>query len=292
MKCSQNFDWKGLIDHLRSISPFLYYNNPGNAGDSLIYLGMCKLFEKHSLRFKPFTEKDFCKNRRIVYSGGGNLVPYYNACSNFIKTHFKQFESFTLLPHTIHGNEELLKKLDSRFTLFCREKESYLHCKKYVKYKSNVEIAHDLAFALNLCPKKYKTSFLFPTLNFGRLIQWQSNIKEVNNFITSGGNQFFRTDKESSHPELATKENIDISAILSMNQKKHVRRITIAKTFLSLIQKTDFIQTDRLHVAIAGALLGIPTKLYPGIYHKNQSVWNYSLKPYFNNVTFNLIDKR
>lgn len=283
-----DFNWELLIDHLKSIGPFLYYNNPGNAGDCLIYFGMCRLFKKHSLKFKPFTLKNFRRNQHVVYSGGGNLVPYYNTCANFIKTNFEKFESFTLLPHTVHGNEDLLKNLDSRFTLFCREEKSYLHCKQSVKHKNNIKMAHDLAFAL--WPGKYRTPILIPTFKFDRLTQWSSNKRKINNFIMTGGTSFFRTDKESQHPESINDGNMDISAVLSMNKKKHLRRIIIARTFLSLMQKANSIQTDRLHVAIAGALLGIPTKLYPGTYHKNQSVWNYSIRPFFDNVSFNSID--
>jgi exopolysaccharide biosynthesis predicted pyruvyltransferase EpsI len=39
------------------------------------------------------------------------------------------------------------------------------------------------------------------------------------------------------------------------------------------------IRTNRTHSAVAGAILGIPTTMYAGSYHKNRSVWEYALEP-------------
>lgn len=38
------------------------------------------------------------------------------------------------------------------------------------------------------------------------------------------------------------------------------------------------IRTDRTHSAIAGAILGVPTTMFGGSYHKNRSVWEQSLR--------------
>ena len=38
------------------------------------------------------------------------------------------------------------------------------------------------------------------------------------------------------------------------------------------------IVTDRTHSAICGAILGIPTTIFVGAYHKNRSMWEYSLE--------------
>jgi hypothetical protein len=51
------------------------------------------------------------------------------------------------------------------------------------------------------------------------------------------------------------------------------------------------IQTDRLHVAIAGALLGREVHLHPNSYYKNQAVYDYSLEQY-ENVTFVVAEER
>jgi exopolysaccharide biosynthesis predicted pyruvyltransferase EpsI len=38
------------------------------------------------------------------------------------------------------------------------------------------------------------------------------------------------------------------------------------------------IVTNRTHSAICGAILGIPTTLFAGAYHKNRSIWEFSLE--------------
>lgn len=39
------------------------------------------------------------------------------------------------------------------------------------------------------------------------------------------------------------------------------------------------IVTNRTHSAICGAILGIPVAMFAGAYHKNKSIWEFSLKP-------------
>jgi exopolysaccharide biosynthesis predicted pyruvyltransferase EpsI len=39
------------------------------------------------------------------------------------------------------------------------------------------------------------------------------------------------------------------------------------------------IVTNRTHSAVCGAILGVPTTLFPGAYHKNRSIWEFSLEP-------------
>jgi hypothetical protein len=48
--------------------------------------------------------------------------------------------------------------------------------------------------------------------------------------------------------------------------------------WLRLHAAASRITTDRLHSAILGAILGKETYLIPGSYHKNESVWAYSLR--------------
>jgi hypothetical protein len=48
--------------------------------------------------------------------------------------------------------------------------------------------------------------------------------------------------------------------------------------------------TDRLHIAIAGALLGLEVELHPNSYYKNRAVYDYSLRR-FSNVRFAMHNK-
>jgi exopolysaccharide biosynthesis predicted pyruvyltransferase EpsI len=53
-------------------------------------------------------------------------------------------------------------------------------------------------------------------------------------------------------------------------------------TYLKLITNAEAIVTDRLHVAILGAILGKRVFLISNIYHKNKGVYEYSLSSYPN----------
>lgn len=46
------------------------------------------------------------------------------------------------------------------------------------------------------------------------------------------------------------------------------------------------IETNRLHIAVLGAILGIPVTMLDNSYGKNQDVYDASIKDYFSNVTF------
>jgi len=56
--------------------------------------------------------------------------------------------------------------------------------------------------------------------------------------------------------------------------------------FIDSIAKYGIIHTDRLHVAIAGCLLGLEVHLYPNSYFKNKAVYLSSIEGYYDNVFF------
>jgi exopolysaccharide biosynthesis predicted pyruvyltransferase EpsI len=53
---------------------------------------------------------------------------------------------------------------------------------------------------------------------------------------------------------------------------------------LDLLANFESINTDRLHVAIAGSLLGKKVRVFEGNYHKIRSVYEHSIKERFPNV--------
>ncbi len=57
-----------------------------------------------------------------------------------------------------------------------------------------------------------------------------------------------------------------------------------ARDFLAIADRYDEIRTDRLHVAIAGALLGKRVLLHDNSYGKNRAVWEHSVAGRFATV--------
>ena len=287
MKNSKGFCWSDLVTTLKANAPFLYYANPGNAGDNLIYFGMKTLFQQNNIEWLPFTEKSYRRNKRIVYSGGGNFVKYYTQCSDLIRKYNSSLEAFILLPHTIANNEKLLQNLDERYKIYCREKNSYAHCKSYATGGAEVHLSNDLAFVLENNSIVNHFPLLFPCRSIDRIWRWSKKRKHSMDYVNTGGNLFFRDDSERSIDRPSLTENFDISNELIMKQTTDAQMVTVAMGFLATLSRPKVLHTDRLHVAIAGAIQGnSKVYLYPGSYHKNKSVYEHSIEPNFNNVAF------
>ncbi|MGB0415322.1 MAG: polysaccharide pyruvyl transferase family protein [Coraliomargarita sp.] len=281
------FDWQNVVEHLRVIEPFYYVHNSGNAGDTLIYKGMLALFKQHDLRYTEWSSGLPANGpRHLVFSGGGNLVPLYDRCRDLIEREFDGLDSFTLLPHTIDGNEELLRKLDNRFTLFCRERLSFEHCKQHVEGGARVELSHDLAFALVVDRLRFskQAKRAYPRVGIDRQLKWWKKKQLTERYLRHGGVQFLRTDKEAL--TIPSEKNLDLSEMLSALQRRREQRLRIADTFLHYVDRAERVVTDRLHVAIAGAILGKPTELYSGSYYKNEAVYAHSIAEQFPHVSF------
>jgi exopolysaccharide biosynthesis predicted pyruvyltransferase EpsI len=81
-------------------------------------------------------------------------------------------------------------------------------------------------------------------------------------------------------------DNIDVSALLgrAVHPESAVR--VTAGRFLRFLSAFETIHTNRLHVAIAGALLGKTICMYPNRFYKNRAVYEFSLRDRFPNVTW------
>jgi exopolysaccharide biosynthesis predicted pyruvyltransferase EpsI len=89
---------------------------------------------------------------------------------------------------------------------------------------------------------------------------------------------FFRTDKESAALERVPAQNRDLST-----EGSHMSE---PAAFFAALGEYAVIHTDRLHVAIAAALLRRTVHLYEGRYFKNEAVFNASLAQNFPSVQF------
>ena len=77
-----------------------------------------------------------------------------------------------------------------------------------------------------------------------------------------------------------TYDNNDISDIFKNNawKKSYKECKKTALRFFDYLAKCDTINTNRLHVAIAGSLLNRKVFLHDNSYYKNRAVYDYSLK--------------
>ena len=89
---------------------------------------------------------------------------------------------------------------------------------------------------------------------------------------------YFRGDRESKYKLNRVPENVDVSRLGN--------ELADPDGLFNIVGRYDRVVTDRLHVAIAGALLGRTTYALGGSYWKMRSVFDASLRPNFPNAHF------
>jgi hypothetical protein len=94
--------------------------------------------------------------------------------------------------------------------------------------------------------------------------------------------RFMRGDKERT--ETSTDSHIDLSVVLG-NVTSVANAEIVSWCFLKIVSTARYIETDRLHVAIAAALCSVRCDLYDNAYGKNHAVFAASLSR-FPNIRF------
>ncbi len=240
----------------------IYCANPGNAGDAVIAHATFQLFEKLNIKLQIIKHEEIVHDKIIFYAGGGNLVEgKYKNAYHFINNNFRQNREIILLPHTVHGYDELLLSAKN-LTIFCREKTSYQNLSAIGFPSERLILAHDMAFHLS------KTSF-------------QEYLRKGEGIANC-----FRTDQESARTFDMPNDNLDIS--LSWNGELWHRpdfAKNVTHNLACYLSAFETVKTDRLHVAILAAIMGKKVVLYPNNYYKIKAVFMYSIKDAFDNVT-------
>ena len=256
-----------------SIIPFLkkysnkkiiYIPNPGNAGDSLIVLGTFTLFNKLDLNYEIGNINKLYNNEILFYAGGGNLVGIYNSCKNFILKN-QEKNTIVVLPHTINNEDKLIQNLSENVTLLCREINSYEYVKKHIKNKNNIFVFKDMAFYIDA--------------------QYLKNFQKKG----KGSCNCFRLDAERTSIKIPDKNN-DISQSLRHGISNNTSNLNVihetCKKVFNYLADYEEINTNRLHVAIAGLLLNKKVNLYPNSYWKNKAIYEYSIKDKYSTIKF------
>lgn len=229
--------------------PVDFFRFPGNYGDSLIWHGTKILLSSLNISEHYVDISSPRYNNVLFIDGGGNFIDYYPDIREFLLKKPTLYGEIIILPHTIFGEKqiEVLNNVSSNLMVFCREKISAKFLESGL-HRGEIYLWHDCAF-------------------YNKLSQMSSGKGILN---------AFRLDKESILRTLP-QSNIDISykgyATKPLNE------------LIEVLQKYEQINTDRLHIAIATALIGKRVKLFPNSYYKNRAVFNYSLKR-FSNVSF------
>lgn len=287
---------------------FYYLANPGNAGDALMAKATFDLFDKLSLRYQSLEHSslenlDLVRNQIIVLGGGGNFAEGgYNHYAHLLTHIHRHAKLVIVLPHTIHGNNDLLSELGGNVILFCRERTSYTHVKHHAK-KAKVLLAHDMAFLLNVQsvlsfkPRYIRgiaSRYLLKALGNKKfnehptradyLRALKTRLPFINSTLPrSRVANFYRTDIEKTEIPLPD-DNIDVSLVFLYGITSPLKSSFTVYHLFKYLESFEIINTNRLHVAISAGLLGKTVNFSPNGYFKCRAVYEHSLMKQFPNV--------
>jgi exopolysaccharide biosynthesis predicted pyruvyltransferase EpsI len=231
----------------------VFVPNVGNLGDALIAHSTYSFFGVHNVEFTIARLTDDVKGACVLVGGGGNLIEgYYNDLSGFLARSGRH-NRIIILPHTIVGNAELWHSMKGRLEIFARERETLGFLTRIGIPAHKIYLADDMAFWLD-----------------GRLPPLGVP-QEATTLVC------LRGDSESRHLVHPPSHNFDVSALMFNDWADEDVTGHAARMFLTLIARYTHIVTDRLHVAIAGYLMGRTVTLLPNSYYKNRAVYASSM---------------
>jgi hypothetical protein len=224
--------------------------NPGNGGDGLIARGLRDLAATYELALCELQYPQAASGELLLIPGCGNLcVSYYGAAERAMP-YLAAFRSVAVLPSSIEpASPEVaafLRALPRAAHVFAREHRSAALVRALPGAPDNVWTDHDLAFSANVSA-------------------WRTRAGR-------GTLYAFRQDPESTG-HAPPQGNFDISGLTAD---------WMSELFLDVVSSFDAVYTDRAHVAIAAAMLGRETHVYPNAYHKVRGIAEFSLAAYPN----------
>lgn len=244
--------------------PFVLVRPGGNYGDSLIYQGAEHLADDvglswSSLESDEFFERSFGDDAVIYLHGGGGFNPFYAGRPLRMLAHALERHDGPVIqgPQTFDVSEDYLAQVRKELAsiaseqpafLYVRERTSYDALKDHLPSPLTLGLDHDTALYLQRSDvlREAPRSFFRYTLHA------------------------IREDKEQRDtPFSPSGSGVQLDPAHYARSYDH---------WIRLHANSRTIVTNRTHSAILGSILQIPTTLLPNAYHKNRSVWEYSLE--------------
>jgi exopolysaccharide biosynthesis predicted pyruvyltransferase EpsI len=250
-----------LTDRLREFSgqTLIFHPAPGSAGDSLRHAATYQLFRDLDIRFRLLSETEDIAGAVVVIGGGGNLIPAYSSVRKALIQTAKAASRVIVLPQSVRGNEDLLEELGESVEIFCRDPGSYLHVLTH-RSRARAQLAHDLSFSIDV--DRLRSS---AAAQADALLAEKAPTRPLQRLMAESGHQFFFQKSRKRTKRFCPKSSIDISLLFKTGTKPDEAEVG-ALALLSYLDRVHEIHTDRLHVGIAGAMLGKRVYLYDDSY--------------------------
>ena len=304
-----NLKNSNIIENITNLNSFYFLPNKGNLGDMAIAKSCYQVFDSLKLDYQII---DMTKHRKyldmpinIVYGGGGLFTGYYKQYYQEILEIFKSknLKQVVILPASFYDCDDVLKCLDERFTVYCREKQSLDYCLSK-NNKAKFILADDMVLSLNTefldCENYNRANInanieLINSKDIENIYEYYLDvIGKYNRVLRNSSNvgYFFRTDKESNVDIMKEIYSlIDLSLVAnSFCFDKSFTNIML-KNLFRFLDCYDYIVTDRLHVGICSALLNKKVLLLDNSYKKLSGVIENSMSNYNNIRIFSNFDE-
>lgn len=282
--------YEALIAELRELAAFgkdlRYVPNAGNAGDALIAAGTWQLFDELGLSPIPSRSADLRPGDIALYGGGGNLVNEYRDCAEFLEQCLRVGTPRALvMSQSVRGHEALLRRLDARFTIACREQESFERVRESGT-QAKLIFAPDLALGLDV-PRLFERCQELPlraelvkdlTLT-GRLptyLRWRTRLLRLSLECRSTMH-IIRGDAEAV-AGVQGQSRWDVSALYWSEFLLRSEVDFVTRDLLAFVQSAREVVTNRLHAGVAAALVGRRVTYSDNSYGKIRAVYESSLK--------------
>jgi exopolysaccharide biosynthesis predicted pyruvyltransferase EpsI len=244
-----------------------YFVKPGgNWGDRLIYAGAECLARSLGLRWTDLDSTSIGREQLThgsgIYLHGGGGFNAWGSGHPFsnLQMALKVPESLVIQgPQSCDTSDATSTRLSAAFSnavcsdihFFAREANSAEFLAKILPGTVKLHLDHDTAFHLSqdelLTLSKLKK---FPTGRYSLVVSRED-------------------DEMPSTPVITSDAAVKLDPAYYATSFSHWLRIHAFSTRII---------SNRLHSAIVGSLLGKPTDLMPGSYHKNRSIWEFSLR--------------
>ena len=251
----------------------LFVPNEGNVGDCLIFAATLDAMAKASIEVEIVGNDADFGDRIVFLGGGGNLIDMYRGMRQTFEACGAKAKRIILLPHTIRGNADLIRSLDHRATIWCRDERSLEHVCG-LNSALDCRLGHDMAFHCDVANflSDMEWNDRGPSMLEAGLDQHGTSLNRISRLPVV---RFMRTDREARTPGNAT--DLDVSRAFGQVADPRTSRLA-AWCFLKTISAAQRVVTDRLHVAIACALLEKECELLDNSYNKNREIYAHSLR--------------
>jgi len=280
-------DFTELAECLRAFADeeVIFVPNPGNAGDALIDFGTYLFFDAIGLRYRFGSWDESYPGRVVLFSGGGALVDVYPGSDRFIRRVHKDCKAFVLLPHSVRAYPDLLAEMDERCILFAREAPTDAYLRAQCT-RAQIRRCHDLAFfasdsdiaAEPWYPRDLPAELRLPWARMA--VKFAIHAK-----MRSSTLHIIRADSEKTDRPVP-RWNYDLSALFAQNDMRRPACANSVKMIRQVMRLFDEIESNRLHMAVLGAIIGKPVRMLDNSYGKNSAIHAESIRDYFPNVAF------